>query len=759
MRSRRSVRAVLTVCLVASLAGSAAAVKLPFKWARRVPKSCEATGVFYSAQHRSGARPCCASAVGMCPGGAACPPSGTCADGASCFPIPPLTLTNVVLMISDDQGECHYGSAGECRSVQTGTPVRAPATPNLDLLSGYGTVFPVAHNTAPWCFPSLASILTGRYQKSMERQRRPATVFGTVATSLRSLDDNPFLPDDPYNAGNKVGGYCTFLGGKLTGSIGDNGFDARARTGERVFGRTDCTAAAPGAPPRCGSDLKTPYDPQSIFHLGDMFGFLDSLFYRVPNSAPAEFRVQPFFVWYAPRIPHQPLRSPQPILDYLFGKAPSYPLGGLFDLGSLCTGSSCPPTVTAMHETNFGDVFAMFGNVWWMDDGVREIRKYLARASEPHCISPTGRSMFDVSSAACPGTWAASITPSLPEHTVIMQLSDNGWHLPNSKHEFTENGYRTRLIVFDPTALPSVPGWDVTQEAIPPAQENHALVHSTDIYATAVGYALNTPPGSQLCPKAADGTRCDGKDLRGHLATTPGGPAAPESLRRALCGHDTQRSTGPDNLRYLLTREGSVGRCTLLSAPACASDAQCPGGRVCLGGHCMTASEPACASNAACPTGAVCFGGKCRAAPSCTDDADCSALFPGASSACVEKDTRWCRNDPSVRCTTRNDCPPCPDGGACRRLCEPRRLKFYFAPVGGAKAAELSDLFLDPDEPGLHNATIGSTKLVNEMSNLSGPYGAKMQRVNCCVDDWWSEPASIGTICSGGCPADLTCNQ
>ena len=78
-------------------------------------------------------------------------------------------------------------------------------------------------------------------------------------------------------------------------------------------------------------------------------------------------------------------------------------------------------------------------------------------------------------------------------------------------------------------------------------------------------------------------------------------------------------------------------------------------------------------------------------------------------------------------------------------------MKFYFSPVGGSKAGELSDLFLDPDEPGLHNATTGSTKLVNEMSNLSGPYGAKMRRVNCCVDDWWSEPASIGTICSGGC--------
>ena len=84
-----------------------------------------------------------------------------------------------------------------------------------------------------------------------------------------------------------------------------------------------------------------------------------------------------------------------------------------------------------------------------------------------------------------------------------------------------------------------------------------------------------------------------------------------------------------------------MGRCTLLSAPTCSSDAQCPGGRVCLGGHCMANAEPACSNNAACPAGAVCFGGRCRVGSSCTDDADCAALFPGGSSACVEKTTRW----------------------------------------------------------------------------------------------------------------------
>ena len=749
--------AFFVVPLLSLVAGTVEASKIGFKPGKHVPKSCELPGVFYSSRHRAGQPPCCASVIGMCGGGTACPPSGTCADGKSCVAAATPSFPNVVLMIPDDLGECHYGFAGECRSVQTGTPVVAPETPNLDLLAGHGTVFPIAHNTSPWCFPSLTSMLTGRYQKSMQGNRRPATAFGTIATSLRNLDDSPFLTDDPYTLGDKVGGYCTFLGGKLTGSIGDNGFDFRARTGERVLGRTLCVPGPVGQPPLCGGDQQATYQPTTIFRLGDVFSFLDSLLYQVPATNPAQFRMQPFFVWYAPRIPHQPLRSPQPIRDYLFGAA-SYPLGGLFNLGALCTGGSCPPTVTAMNETNFGTVYEMFGNVWWMDHGLREIRKYLARQSEQHCIGSDGTSLFDVPQASCSGTWAASVAPNPAGNTIIITMADNGWHLPNSKHTYTENGYRSRLIVFDPRVLPSVPGWNADQEVAPPAQESPALAHATDIHTTIVGYALNSTPGSQLCPRAMDGSRCDGKDLRPFLVTAAGGPAPAAMLRHSMCGHETQKSTSPDQSRYLITREGSVGRCTNLAAPACGSDADC-GGAACVGGHCMPRNEPFCSNGAQCPTGAVCLGGKCRSAPSCVEDADCGHLFPGQSYACVEKDARWCRNDPSVRCTTRGDCPACPLGGACGRVCDPRRLKFYYAAGASEKGVELADLFLDPDEDGLHQGKTGSTKLLHEISKLDGPYGSIIRKANCCVDAWWPDPASLGTNCAGGCPADLTCNK
>ena len=757
MRRPLIMLAFFVASLLGLAAGTAQAGKIQFKPGKHLRKNCELPSVFYSARHSAGAPPCCASVIGMCGGGTACPASGTCADGRACVASAPPAFPNVVLMIPDDLGECHYGFAGECRSVQTGTPVVAPKTPNLDLVAGYGTVFPITHNTSPWCFPSLTSMLTGRYQKSMESNRRPATAFGTIATSLRDLADTPFLPDDPYTPGDKIGGYCTFLGGKLTGSIGDNGFDFRARTGERVLGRTLCSAGPAGQPPLCGSDMQSTYQPTSIFRLSDVFAFLDSLLYRVPASSPAEFRMQPFFVWYAPRIPHQPLRSPEPIRDYLFGTA-NYPLGGLFNLGTLCPGGACPPTVTAMNETNFGTVYEMFGNVWWMDHGLREIRKYLARQSEPHCIGADGTSLFDVPQASCTGTWATSVTPSPAGNTIIVSMSDNGWHLPNSKHTYTENGYRSRLIVFDPRALPSVPDWDADGQVAPTPYQSPALAHSTDIHTTVVGYALNTPPGSQECPKAADGTRCDGKDLRPFLATAAGGPAPAETLRHALCGHETKRSTTPDQSRYLITRDGSVGRCTNLAAPACSGDGDCGGG-ACIGGHCMPRNEPSCTTTVQCPAGAVCLGNKCRSAPACVENADCAQLFPAQSYACVEQAARWCRNDPSVRCATSADCPTCPLGGACGRVCEARRFKFYFAAGSGDRNAELADLFLDPDEVGLHQSKTGSTKLLNEISKLEGPYGSIIRRANCCVDAWWPDPASIGTNCSGGCPADLACNQ
>src|SRR5262249_7245808 len=139
------------------------------------------------------------------------------ADGKPCVAGPGVARPNAILFLADDQGYCHYGSAGECRSSITGVPIPAPKTPNVDLLAGYGTMFPIAHDTASWCFPSAHSIFTARFQKDFHGAARVSdAVFSTIPSVLRGLAGDPDAADDPYNPGDKVGGYCTLLAGKLS---------------------------------------------------------------------------------------------------------------------------------------------------------------------------------------------------------------------------------------------------------------------------------------------------------------------------------------------------------------------------------------------------------------------------------------------------------------------------------------------------------------------------------------------------------------
>jgi hypothetical protein len=758
---------VLVTVVVSAVPSADASVPLIWSHKRRLA-GCEPPNVFYSSHHKAGAIPCCATIEGVCSGGSACPVSGICPDNTACVAGPVTGRPNVILFISDDQGYCHYGDAGECRSTQTGTPLPAPVTPSLDLIAGYGTVFPIAHNTASWCFPSLASILTGRYQKDFGGHRKvDETGFTMIPNALRGLKTAPATTSDPYNDGNVVGGYCTMLAGKFVGALDQSAFDAVAKIGARRLGRNDCVAGPAGTPPRCGTDAVAPYVPfSSATNVGDVFSFLDMLVYLQPGSMPAQYAMQHFFVWYAPRIPHAPLRAPQPVTDYLFGGAGTFPRGGVMDLGQWCTGGGfCAPVVPAFDESNIGTDRDYYSNVWWTDDNIREIRRFLAAETAPHCVGTDGRSKFTLDTqTSCQGqggTWTSGVLPDLERNTIFIYLSDNGWQLPHSKHELTENGYRTQLLVYDPRTLPSLPSWNPQLATAPAPQFDAAVAHAIDVLPTALGFALGTS-GSQACPLSPDGVVCDGKDLGGHLSTTPGGPAAPETLRHALCGHQTKRVASPTRNRFLLTRPGSVGRCTKPTNPACTTSAECGAGQFCVGGFCAPDADGAgCSSNAQCSPGAACIGNKCRMAPACTGDSDCTALV-GAGYVCGGKAEKWCRNAPDVSCSANADCPVCPTVGSspipCSRLCESRVLKLYVSP-GAAAPVELSDLFLDPDEDGLHSGD--PSKLVTQLSSLSGPYAGAIRRLNCCIDAWWPDIVSqSGTQCTSGntCPADFACD-
>jgi hypothetical protein len=734
------------VCLFAAVPAQASLV-----WGEKRGEVCEPPSVFYSSRHQGGLPPCCPTDDGVCPGGSACPATGICPGvGTKCVP-ESVARPNVVLVISDDQGECHYGSAGECRSTQSGTPIPAPATPALDALAATGTVFTVAHNTASWCYPSLNSILTGRYQKSFGGFRSQiADRFPTMAKVLRGLDRAPGTVVDPFDGEARIGGYCTLQGGKFTASSGRRvGFDARVDVGERRIGRIDCVANSQGGAPLCGTATKATYAPLELDGMDELFEFVGSMVYPKPGGLAGEYAMQQFFAWYAPRIPHQPLRAPAEIGTYLFG---SDGRTGLFQLGQLCTGGLCPPAVRAFDENNFGTVREYYSNVYLLDANLREIRTFLQKTSEPHCIGTNGQARFaETSPQACRGTWATGITPDPAQNTITIFLSDNGWQLPNSKHSFTENGYRTRLIVNDPRNPTA-------------GYETDALAHSTDVLPSVLGFALDTPPGTQACPTSDfDGTPCDGRDFRAQLGTSAaaglGGAAlAPASaLRGSLCGHETRRPVRPARGRYLLTGPDTVGRCALPGGATCGTAADCADGSFCLGGRCTAEGGKTCASNASCPAGAICVGGTCQAGPPCIDDAACTALL-GAGATCVDKTAKWCANAPDVACTTASQCPECPTINGrtvpCRRQCLARSLKLY--DNGGR--ADMVDLSIDPDERQLRSGGVGGWGAL--LSDLGGAYGNTIRSLVCCIDDWWPGEFQGGSLCANAtCPSNLTCNE
>ncbi len=725
---------------------------------------CEPPSIFYSNRHIPGRPPCCATIPGRCEGLESCPETGICpGSGRQCVPEPGPTRPNILLFIADDVGACHYGFNGECRSAETGTPLPAPLTPNLDALAAGATVFPIAHNTAAWCYPSLNSMLTGRFQRSFDGNRSAiGERFATLPRELRSLGRHPDIPVDPYDATMRVGGYCTYLGGKFTGSAGEPGFDSGGRGGSQRLGRLFCSGGGDGVAPKCGSERSNTYDPLQVVNMRELLQFIDSMIHPIPGS-PGSYGVQPWFAWYAPRVPHQPLRAPFDVENYLFG-TDALRRGGMFNLGKFCDGADCAPVVRAFEEVSFGTVREFYASMWWMDDNMREIRKFLTRAGQPHCIGRTGEGRYEVPTpGACNGTWATNIAPDVAGNTVIMYLADNGWHMPNSKHHFAENGYRTTLMVYDPRTLEAPPSEMAADVPSGEPYRSPALAHSTDILPTALGLALGSPEPLPCPTSGTDKTPCDGRDLRAHLINNPGGPAPSGELRRALCGHHTQRATNASRQRYLLTRPESVGRCVPADTAACGSSDDCDAGAACIGGRCVGTAANGCSATSQCEAGSVCLAGRCRPAPACIDDSTCADLLPGQDATCEAKGQGWCRNAPNQACGSASECPACPTiNGAevpCHRVCEPRVLKLY---LSTGSSPNLVDLFADPDEKGRYTGPNDPAKtLIQQMSSMTGPYGKTVRNMNCCIDDWWPEGARGGTLCTGAasCPADLTCNQ
>lgn len=240
---------------------------------------------------------------------------------------------NVILIISDDHGFPDYGFMGNA----------AVRTPSLDRIASQGILYTRGYVTTALCSPSLAALLTGLYPhqsgitgNDLAPVKARRIAGEAAAGGRRPLIDrllaNPLLPRMLTDAG-----YRTLQTGKLW-NVGfrEAGFtDGMTRPGGR-HGGEGLSIGREGLQP--------------------IYDFI----------AAARAEKKPFFVWYAPFLPHEPHTPPARLLAKYQGKGP-----------------------TPKAEK----YYAM---VEWLDETCGELDDYLRKNS-------------------------------LSDNTVVMYLADNGW--------------------------------------------------------------------------------------------------------------------------------------------------------------------------------------------------------------------------------------------------------------------------------------------------------------------------------------------
>ena len=278
---------------------------------------------------------------------------------------------NVVLIISDDQHYRDYGFMGH----------EHLRTPHLDRLARESLVYRCGHVPSSLCCPSLASIITGRLPHEHRivgndppeypqiprtgPEGRAAFTAGREAMN-RHLEEWPLLPRLLADRG-----YESLQTGKWwQGDFARGGFTQGMSKGQRH------------------GDEGLTIGRQSLQPVYDFIG-----------RCRADGR--PFFVWYAPMLPHDPHDPPQALVDHYAARTDS------------------------LHVARY------WGNVERFDRTVGDLLDHLERER-------------------------------LTRDTLVVYVTDNGWiqspdrpqFAPRSKLSPYEGGLRTPIMLRQPGAIP-----------------------------------------------------------------------------------------------------------------------------------------------------------------------------------------------------------------------------------------------------------------------------------------------------------------
>ncbi len=265
---------------------------------------------------------------------------------------------NVVLIISDDQAWTDYGFMGH----------EAIETPRLDQLAGESLVFKRGYVPSSLCRPSLATMVTGLYPHQHKiTSNDPPLPRGPQFLKLRQqmIDNIDRVPTLPRMLAEK--GYLSHQSGKW--------WEGHYSRGGFTHGMTH------GDPKRGGrhGDEGLTIGRQG---LQPIFDFID------------EAGEKPFFIWYAPFLPHAPHTPPQRLFDKYKDK----------------TDSPSVARYWAMCE--------------WFDETCGQLLDYLDEKK-------------------------------LADNTIVLYVADNGWiqdpkgngYAPRSKRSQYDGGLRTPIMI------------------------------------------------------------------------------------------------------------------------------------------------------------------------------------------------------------------------------------------------------------------------------------------------------------------------
>lgn len=312
-------------------------------------------------------------------------------------------LPNVILLVGDDQGYPYFGFMG-ADYIQT---------PNMDTLAASGTLFTEAYVPQNHCRPSLQTLMTGTLPSNHEQD--VAQLIDELQIPEDSIVEFKHHAMKHFNTLPKIlskKNYKSFQGGKWWEfNYQNGGFDEGMTTGwkEEDKGKNEWFLQFMGGEGRklARATMQPVYD------------FIDSN------------KEQPFFIWFAPELPHYPFDAPDKYYNLYKDKD--------------------------MSES----AKRYYANCTWFDDGVGELVRYLKEKGE-----------FD--------------------NTLFVYVNDNGWE-QEPHQEFRHDslrwhngGDKGKLSVYDQSfRTPVIFSW---KNKIKAGATSKALMHSADIPATILDY-------------------------------------------------------------------------------------------------------------------------------------------------------------------------------------------------------------------------------------------------------------------------------